>query len=282
MEQAMLVQSADLARLESALDYSFSQPQLLVQALAHRSQTYGLVMDATGKPDTDSRLDNERLEFLGDAVLGLLVSERLFQLHPDWQEGELTRLRAQLVNRQHLAKVAQSIGLGEHIRLSKDIERVGGRDSAYILANALEAVLAAMFLDAGRKSKKNSEAGGSLEPVRRFTRKHVLGPKAEELALELVSGGALGNYKSKLQEHLQAAHAGMPIYRLRSESGPDHRKRFQAEVRVRTPDGQVGDALAVGDGISRKKAEQEAARRALALLSVQEPVLKQEQEPAQV
>jgi ribonuclease-3 len=282
MHPTLLTQSAELARLESELGYSFARPELLVQALAHRSQTYGLETDLRGS----ARPDNERLEFLGDAVLGLLVTEALYQTYPDWQEGELTQLRAQLVNRQHLARVAQSIGLGEHIRMSKDIERAGGRKNAYILANAMEAVLAAMFLDAGNaepgkkpvkrpgRLKANEVRAtiaieGSLDAVRRFTRRHILGPKAEELAGELRSGSALGNFKSKLQEHLQATRAGMPVYLLRSASGPDHRKQFLAEVRVRTADGKVGAVLAVGEGISRKKAEQEAAKRALDLIAEQ-------------
>src|SRR5580693_9849166 len=105
------------------------------------------------------RGDNERLEFLGDAVLGVVVAEALYRSHPNWQEGELTRIRAQLVSRRHMAEVATVIGLGEHLRLGKGEERSGGRKKAAILANAMEAVIAAMYLDAGSE--------GALEPVRR-------------------------------------------------------------------------------------------------------------------
>jgi len=271
MEQAVLAQSADLARLESALGHTFARPELLVHALTHRSQAYELAMESAGNRDEGEqgeRGDNERLEFLGDAVLGVVVAEALFQAHPDWQEGELTRIRAQLVSRRHMAEVALAIGLGEHLRLGKGEERSGGRRKAAILANAMEAVIAAMYLDAGLDARKD----GALEPVRRFARKHILGPAADDLARELLSGAALGDHKSALQEHLQATHAGVPAYLVESESGPDHRKRFQVEVRLRTADGQLGDSLASGIGSTKKKAEQEAARRALALLAKQEPV----------
>jgi len=263
-----LAQFEELAPLESALEHAFAQPELLVHALTHRSQAYELAME-TGKGDSDGpdagtdakgpdgkvRGDNERLEFLGDAVLGLVVADGLYRSHPEWQEGELTRLRAQLVSRRHMAEVALAIGLGEHLLLGKGEERSGGRKKAAILANAMEAVIAAMYLD------------GGLEPVRRFARRHILGLAADDLARELKSGAALGDHKSALQEQLQAAHAGVPVYVVESESGPDHRKRFHVELRLRSAEGELGNALASGVGSTKKKAEQEAAKRALALLS---------------
>jgi ribonuclease-3 len=197
------------------------------------------------------------LEFLGDAVLGLVVGEVLYRQHPGWQEGELSRMRVQFVNRVHLGKVAKSIKLGQHLRLGSERERSGGRGNEYILANAMEAVIAAMYLD----------ANGELAPVRRFVEAQVLGERVNALAEELQSGGALGDFKSALQLHLQATGEGMPVYRLLKEIGPDHLKHFEADVRVRTRDGQIGEALATGGGASRKKAEQEAARRALAHLT---------------
>jgi len=272
MSQALPVQFADLQELELALGHRFACPELLIHALTHRSQAYELAMETAGKPEDAPRGDNERLEFLGDAVLGVVVAEALFQSHPDWQEGELTRIRAQLVSRRHMADVALAIGLGEHLRLGKGEERSGGRKKSAILANAMEAVIAAMYLDAG--------AAGSLEPVRRFARRHILGPAEDVLAQELLSGAALGDHKSALQEHLQAAHAGVPVYLVESESGPDHRKRFHVEVRLRTADGQMGEALASGTGSTKKKAEQEAARHALVLLA--EQVTAAMQEPAEV
>jgi ribonuclease-3 len=287
MQQKLLAQSAELSRLEQALGHVFVRPELLIHALTHRSQAYEAAIEAGGKTEDAERWelergdrergDNERLEFLGDAVLGLVVAEALYQSHPDWQEGELTRIRAQLVSRRHMAEVAQVIRLGEHLRLGKGEERSGGRKKAAILANAMEAVLAAMYLD----GLSSGAAPGPLEPVRQFARKHILGVAADDLARELLSGAALGDHKSALQEHLQSTHAGVPVYLVESESGPDHRKRFQVEVRLKNADGKVGASLASGKGTTKKKAEQEAARRALALLvgqAVAEPV----EEPAEV
>jgi ribonuclease-3 len=199
--------------------------------------------------------DNERLEFLGDAVLGMVVAEALFLLHPEWQEGELTRVRAQLVSRQHIAEVAVEIGLGAHLRLSRGEDRSGLRRKSTVLSNTMEAVLAALFLD------------GGLAPVRAFTRRWVMGDAVEQLARELQSGEALGNYKSALQEHLQAARAGTPVYKVKSESGPGHRKRFLVEVRLRPVVGEPGRPLARGMGSTKKHAEQDAARRALARMT---------------
>src|SRR5215469_8571709 len=204
-----------------------------------------------GAEGAASATDNERLEFLGDAVLGLVVGEALFLSHPEWQEGELTRVRAQLVSRQHMAKVAAAISLGRHLRLSKGEDRSGLRHKSTVLSNTMEAVIGALFLD------------GGLDPVRAFARDHVIGDVVEQLARDLRSGAALGNYKSALQEYLQAAHAGAPVYRVKSESGPDHRKRFLVEVRLRSSAAEPGQSLARGMGSTKKDAEQDAARRAL-------------------
>jgi ribonuclease-3 len=248
------------AELEAALGHSFTRTGLLVRALTHRSlaneraakaHTPGEQAHAGGKAEAAATGDNERLEFLGDAVLGLVVAEALFLLHPEWQEGELTRVRAQLVSRQHLAEVATAIGLGNHLRLSSGEDKGGLRRKSTVLSNAMEAVLGALFLD------------GGLEPVSAFARRWVMGEAAEQLAEQLRSGAALGNYKSALQEHLQATRAGTPVYRVKSESGPDHRKRFLVEVRLKTADALPGKQLARGMGSTKKHAEQDAARRAL-------------------
>jgi ribonuclease III len=240
-----------LSELESAVGYGFSNPDLLVRALTHRS----LANERT----QDHPVDNERLEFLGDAVLGLVVAEAMFLNHPEWQEGELTRMRAQLVSRQHMAEVAGALELGRHLRLSRGEDRTGLRRKGTVLSNTMEAVLGAIFLD------------GGLEPVRKFVRRHVMGEAAEQLARELQSGAALGNYKSALQEHLQGAHLGAPVYKVKSESGPDHRKRFLVEVRLKPAEGEPGKPLARGLGSTKKHAEQDAARRALARLKKTRP-----------
>jgi ribonuclease-3 len=263
---------ATLAELEASLGHVFTVPELLVRALTHRSLAReqaahestleGGIEAAAGFGNIEAGAwnieawnseagDNERLEFLGDAVLGLVVAESLFGLHPDWHEGELTRVRAQLVSRQHMAQVAASIGLGRHLRLSRGEDKSGLRRRSTVLSNTMEAVIGALFLD------------GGLEPVRAFARRQILGEAAELLAEELRSGAALGNYKSALQEHLQAEHAGTPVYRVKSESGPDHRKRFLVEVRLKQDAGEPGKPLARGTGSTKKHAEQDAARRAL-------------------
>ncbi len=239
----------DLKELEAELGHEFASPDLLAHALTHRSLAHQLAQaDASNK---SAPADNERLEFLGDAVLGLVVAEALFTLHPEWREGELTRIRSGLVSRQHLAKVAEEIDLGKHLRLSRGEEQSGLRRRGTVLSNTMEAVMGALFLDAG------------LEPVRVFVRGKVMGEAAERLALELRSGEALGNYKSALQERLQATGAGAPVYRVKSESGPDHQKRFLVEVRLKGEAGQKGKPLARGIGRTKKHAEQDAARRAL-------------------
>jgi ribonuclease-3 len=244
---------AVLSELEAALGYGFANPQLLLCALTHRS----LVNERTleGTEEDSAAGDNERMEFLGDAVLGVVVAEALFLLHPEWREGELTRIRAQLVSRMHIAEVASSLELGRHLRLSRGEERSGLRRKATVLSNTMEAVIGAIFLD------------GGLDPVRAFVRTHVMGEAVEQLARELRSGAALGNYKSALQEHLQASRAGVPVYKVKSESGPDHHKRFLVEVRLKAAEGEPGKPLARGLGGTKKHAEQDAARRALARMT---------------
>jgi ribonuclease-3 len=253
---------ADLAKLEAALGHGFANRDLLVRALTHRSLANQLPTanqrtaankqnNAGGDDSVAGAGDNERLEFLGDAVLGLVVADELFASHPEWHEGELTRVRSQLVSRQHMAEVAAEIGLGVHLRLSRGEDKSGLRGKSTVLSNSMEAVMAALFLD------------GGLEPVRAFVRSRVMGRAAEQLAEELRSGAALGNYKSALQEHLQAERTGTPVYKVKSESGPDHRKRFLVEVRLKSDDGEAGKPLARGMGSTKKHAEQDAARSAL-------------------
>ena len=261
-QEAIQVQAgAALAELEAALGHGFARRELLVCALTHRTLTHdkagGEPVPDAAQPEVVASEDNERLEFLGDAVLGLVVAEAMFEAHPEWREGELTRVRAQLVSRKHLAEVAMAIGLGAYLRLSKGEERGGLRSRSTVLSNSMEAVLGALFID------------GGLEPVRAFARRHVMGEAAEHLAEELRAGEALGNYKSALQEYLQSTRAGTPVYRVKGESGPDHRKRFVVEVWVNSGDGEPTRPLAVGKGSTKKLAEQDAARRAMELLTAE-------------
>ena len=258
-----------LDELEAALGHGFARRELLVRALTHRSLANEKAANekaanekaansqgnlervaAQEREEVAGAEDNERLEFLGDAVLGLVVAEAMFEAHPEWHEGELTRVRAQLVSRKHIAEVAAAINLGNHLRLSRGEERGGLRNKSTVLSNSMEAVLGALFLD------------GGLEPVRAFARRYVMGEAAEQLAEELRSSAALGNYKSALQEYAQSAHLGTPVYRIKGESGPDHRKRFLVEVRLQRDENELGLPLARGEGSTKKLAEQDAARRA--------------------
>lgn len=243
--------------LEAELGHGFASPELLDRALTHRSLANQLAHQSGDVPTPISE-DNERLEFLGDAVLNLIVAEALFVSHPEWHEGELTRVRAQLVSRQYMAQVAVAIGLGKHLRLSRGEEQSGLRRKSTVLSDTMEAVIGALFLD------------GGMEPVRAFARRRVIGDAVELLAEELRSGAALGNFKSALQERLQAARAGAPVYRLKNETGPDHRKRFLVEVRLKSSTEKPGKPLARGVGSTKKDAEQDAARRALAFLAAEQ------------
>lgn len=239
--------------LEGELGHGFQRPELLVRALTHRSLANQIAHQAGGEAKAASG-DNERLEFLGDSVLNLVVAEALFAGHPEWDEGELTRVRAQLVSRLHMAEVAVAIDLGKYLRLSRGEEHSGLRGKTTVLSDTMEAVMGALFLD------------GGLDVVRAFARRRIMGEAADQLAEELRSGAALGNYKSALQERLQAERVGTPVYRIQSESGPGHRKRFLVEVRLKSSADAVVKPLARGTGRTKKDAEQDAARRALAQL----------------
>jgi ribonuclease-3 len=237
----------------SFFDYKFKNPSLLTLALTHSSLAYENNPEGTREPGTD----NEQLEFIGDAVLGLAVAEALYRRFPGSREGDLTRLRASLVSSRNLAEVAQRIHLGPMLRLGRGEEHSGGQKKPALLANALEAVIAAMYLD------------GGLAPARDFILRHIVEPAEPELEGVLRSSqtfaGAVGDYKSALQEWLQAAGEGQPKYVMTGQSGPDHKKQFRIEVRV--TQGTSGFVtLADAEGTTKKLAQQEAARRALASL----------------
>jgi ribonuclease III len=227
--------------LEATLGHAFSQQHLLQQALTHRS----FVVEHSAHDDEALAGDNERLEYLGDAVVGLVTAEALFRLYPELPEGALTRLRGALVSRKHLAEVARALELGRYLRLGRGEDRSGGRAKTALLANAMEAVIGALYLDAG------------LEPAGRLIETRVIAPTVASLREQLTAAEGVGDFKSALQELLQAEKRGQPQYRTTAESGPDHRKRFYVEVRA-------GDeAIAEGTGSTRKLAEQDAARNAM-------------------
>jgi ribonuclease-3 len=228
------------ADLETALEHRFANKELLVQALTHRSLAY----EQSGAGEVP-REDNERLEFLGDAVVGMVAAESLYQRFPDLPEGALTRLRGALVSRRHLAEVGETLELGKHLRLGRGEERSGGREKRALLANAMEAVIGALYLD------------GGIDAARRLIEARVLAPNVALLRQQLQAGEGIGDFKSALQELLQARKQGQPEYRTTAETGPDHRKRFFVEARA------GGEALAEGSGPTRKVAEQDAARQAI-------------------
>ncbi len=232
--------------------YTFRDPSLLALALTHSSLAYENNPDAAH----DTGADNEQLEFIGDAVLGLVVAEALFMRFPSLREGDLTRMRASLVNSRNLAQVAQRIDLGPRLRLGRGEEHSGGQRKPAILANALEAVIAAIYLD------------GGLSAASAFIHLHIIDPAQPSLSSVMDSSepfsGAIGDYKSALQERLQAAGAGQPQYVLMDQSGPDHQKRFRVEVRMApSASGAPPITLASAEGSTKKQAQQEAARLAL-------------------
>jgi ribonuclease-3 len=212
--------------LDAALGFKFRDPELIDRALAHRSY-------CAEHPDT---LSNERLEFLGDAVLGLVVTDYMFAEYPDMPEGELAKLRASVVNSEVLADVAREVQLGASLLLGKGEEATGGRDKPSILADAMEAVIAAVYLDGGWDA----------------ARKLVL-RLLEPRIIEGASGPGGHDYKTRLQELATQTFDQLPRYQVRHE-GPDHSKRFFATVLLR------GEPWGTGEGRSKKHAEQAAAR----------------------
>lgn len=218
--------------LEKKLGYSFRDRALLAEALNHSSYA---------NEHRDSLGSNERLEFLGDSVLGFVSAEYLFQGHRDLPEGDLTRMRAALVCEQSLYEVARELDLGSYLKLGRGEEAGGGRKRQSILADAMEAVFAAVYLD------------GGIEPVRELIVRVLLG---QALAAE-----ERKDYKTTLQEVVQRRSGQVLTYHMISQSGPDHDKTFLFEVRLN------GRTVGQGAGHSKKEAEQAAARSALERLS---------------
>ena len=218
-----------LEQLQDRIGYRFRNPQLLLEAVTHSSFAQ----------ETSERVrDNEQLEFLGDAVLNFLVSVRLADAFPQYEEGKLSRGRSRLVAAGHLAKVAAKLALGEYLRLGRGEEKTGGRAKSNLLVNALEALVAALFRD------------GGLDAARRFVEEFVLPPDLAANAEDLFTT----DYKSALQEYLQGEREEPADYRVVEESGPEHQKTFTVEV-------TAGEELvARGRGGSKKAAEQQAAR----------------------
>jgi ribonuclease III len=221
-----------MEKLDSIIGHTFREPRLLVEAMTHGSLGY---------ESQRSGADNQRLEFLGDAVLQLALSHAIFQHLPEADEGHLTKARAHLVSTKALARFARKIALGQHLLMGRGEEASGGRDRDSTLADALEAVVGAVFLDAG------------LGAAQAFILR-VLHEDLQQLSMSFFES----NPKGDLQERLQAIHSEAPQYQIMSQAGPDHAKFFEAAVSWR------GQELGRGSGRSKKEAEVQAAQAALA------------------
>ena len=233
-----MLPTIDLEKLQDRLGHTFRNQELLLRALVHRSFAY---------ENQGLRADNDTLEFLGDSVLGLAISHLLIDLLPGCDEGELSRLRSSIVNERELAQIATGLNLGEFLLLGKGEELSGGRQKPSLLANGLEAVLAAVYLDGGLDA--------ALRLVRSIFSEYFE-HKEEEYLLKTLDK----DYKTQLQEITQAKLKLTPLYSLEAEKGPDHDKTFFMRV-------DIGErVLAHGAGKSKKEAQQEAARKAIVLM----------------
>jgi ribonuclease-3 len=231
--------SDTLGPLEEAIGYDFRDLGLLEHALTHRSRAHE---DASG-----GVIDNESLEFLGDAVLGFVVADMLFTRFPTHSEGYKSKVKAGVVSSASLARIAESMRLGQFILLGRGEEKTGGRHKHAILADCFEAVIAAVYLD------------GGIEAARDFIVSRIE-PLITSAGEQAADATFTADWKSALQEWLQANGRGLPTYRLASAEGPDHRKRFAVELLV------GGEVVATGEGRAKKEAEQLAARDALTRL----------------
>jgi len=224
-----------ISRLEEDLGHRFRDRALLWRALTHSSHTHETLGPEAGQ-------DNEQMEFLGDAVLGFVVSARLVEAYPSYPEGRLSKLKAHLVSAAHLVEAARGLRLGEYLKLGRGEELSGGRTKRALVVNALEAVIAALYLD------------GGVDSAGRFVDRFVIG---DRVAKAPAQDDLFEDYKSALQELLQAAKLPQPKYLVVEERGPQHHKTFTIEVRVGS------DFSAKAEGQAKKAAAQEAARQAL-------------------
>jgi len=240
----------DLSLLEQALGHHFSRRSLLEQALTHAS--YAREVESQNTPGGDPSLapDNEQMEFLGDAVLSFAVSEELFRRFPEYHEGELSKLRAHLVSARHLLRPARALRIGRFLRLGRGEERSGGRSKSALLTDALEAIIAALYLDAG------------MEQAHQFILKAILEPELAEVHKLGDSRLPVMDYKSALQEAAHASGRPQPRYILVKEEGPDHRKLFTMEAQVAASAKGDKGFVRRSEGSTKKLAEQRAARMA--------------------
>lgn len=235
-------------KLEEALGHHFRHGKLLEQALTHTS--YARELEQSSEEGI-SVPDNEQLEFLGDAVLEMVTSEKLFQSFPQFREGELSKFRAYLVSEQHLINSAKKLKIGKYLRLGRGEEKSGGREKTALQVDALEAVLAAMYLDTG------------MEKTKAFILDAVLGPELRKLARRKVAVVPVTDYKSALQERAHELGLPHPRYTVVHEHGPQHNKLFTVEVRIPQANNGRSDFSGQAQGTTKKQGEQAAAKLAL-------------------
>jgi len=240
----------DRSPLENALGHRFQRQDILDQALTHSS--YAREAESQCPPGTVSEKagDNEQLEFLGDAVLSFVISQELFSRFPEYAEGDLSKLRAHIVSARALVRPARQLNIGMYLRLGKGEERSGGRTKNALLVNALEALIAAIFLDAG------------LEKAHHFIANSILQPALDDLQRQGDSKLPVTDYKSALQEFVHAVGRPQPRYALVKEQGPEHRKVFTMEVHIPAPFAGGEAFVSRAEGSTKKRAEQGAARQA--------------------
>ena len=233
MNEDSYIPGAGLTELEDLLEYRFTNPALLLQALTHRS----FVNESDGK----NLKNNESLEFLGDAVLGFIISARIFQLFPDLTEGELSKIKAYLVSAANLVQLAKKIRLGDFIFLSRGEEKSGGRTKRAIVVDAYEAIIGALYLDGGVKTAEDF--------IERQIHTFLQNLDIRQLTY--------GDFKSALQEYLHNIGRPEPVYHVVDELGPDHKKTFVIQVLINE------EIVAEATGRTKKEAQQSAARLAL-------------------
>jgi len=246
----MKSRESEIMALEESLGHRFQRPELLEQALTHSSQAREVeaLGQSSGACGGSPSGDNEMLEFLGDAVLGLVTSEALFHRFPKFQEGHLSKLRAHLVGQRHLLRVAEQLQIGHYMLLGRGEEKSGGRNKASLLVDALEAIMAALYLD------------GGWAVARDFIVRTIVEPELAHMKLETRAIPVM-DFKSALQEALQARGGPQPVYALVKEEGPEHKKTFTVEVRL--PELESSQFVGRAQGATKKRAEQEAARQVL-------------------
>jgi ribonuclease-3 len=249
----MTLHAANLSQLEDALGYRFVRRELLEQAVTHSSfarEASAQLLNGGGENGDVLSSDNEQLEFLGDAVLSFVISQELCRRFPRYGEGELSKIRAHIVSARELVRPARQLEIGRYLRFGKGEEKSGGRGKSALLVNALEAIIAAMYLDAG------------IEPVQQFIVRTILEPELANLKQSGEGRLPVMDYKSAVQEAVHVAGRPQPRYLVVGEQGPEHQKLFTVELHI--GEGANGEASLVcrAEGNSKKRAEQKAAQQA--------------------